>query len=204
MKRLDLSLQWIFAHAMPLLLVLALVAGAGELAGNTPLMSFLCYGLLFVWVMSLQGLVMKRQGYRTGSWMLATIAGIAASASIGTIVLALLDGANILPEDMEIMPGILTAGAILGIMQWLALRRQASGSGWWIPASAIGFLLGGIAYWLMRNQLSLIDEYGFGFPGHYELALFVAAFAGYGAMTGMALAGLSRTHGLTTNVEPHL
>ena len=204
MKRLDLSLQWILAHAMPLLLVFALVAAAGDAAGNTTLMSFLCYGLLFLWVLSLQALVMKRQGYRIGSWMIATLGGIAAGAIIGTLALAALDGINLLPEDMEMMPGILIAGVILGLMQWLALRRQASRSVWWIPASAIGFLLGGIAYWLSRNQLSLIDEYGFGFPGHYELALFVAAFAGYGAMTGMALAGLSRTHGLTTNLEPHL
>ncbi|MCI0490720.1 MAG: hypothetical protein L0229_29350 [Blastocatellia bacterium] len=206
MKRLDLSLQWVLAHAMPMLLVLALFAAAGEAAGNTPMMSFLSFGLLFAWVMSLQGLVMKRQGYRTGSWMIATVAGIAASAVIGMIALAILDGTNILPEDsvMEIMPGILIAGTVLGLMQWLALRRQASGSGWWIPASAIGFLLGGIVYWLARNQVSLMDDYGLGFPGRYELALLVAAFAGYGAMTGMVLVGMRRTPALTTNLEPHL
>jgi hypothetical protein len=204
MKRLDISLQWVFAHAMPLLLVLALFAAAGKTMGETPLMSFLSYGLLFAWVMSLQGLVMKRQGYRTGRWLLATIAGIFASAIIGTVALATLDRTNVMPKDLEIMPGILLAGTMLGITQWLVLRRQASGSGWWIPASAAGFLLGGIAYWLARNQVSLMDEYGFGFPGHYELALLVAAFAGYGAMTGMVLAGLSRIPALPTNIEPHL
>ena len=201
MNRLDLSLQWGFVHAMPILLILALLVAIGETLGNTPAMSALSFSLLFVWVVVMQWLVMERQGYRPGRWVSATIAGIAASAIIGMVVMATLDVANILPENMEIIPGMIMAGLILGAAQWMALRRQAAGAGWWVPASVLGFFIGGIVYSLLGNQVLLLDEYGLGFPGRYELALLIAAFAGYGVMTGLVLGWMLRTEGSTEDIE---
>src|SRR5262249_52958341 len=34
-------------------------------------------------------------------------------------------------------------GAVLGAAQWFILQRKFEGSGWWIPASALGFAVGG-------------------------------------------------------------
>jgi hypothetical protein len=52
-------------------------------------------------------------------------------------------------------------GAALGLMQWLVLRRQLTSAGWWIVASTIGWLIGGLGtvaagavYNLLSNDLS--------------------------------------------------
>ena len=203
MSRLDLSLQWGFAHAMPVLLILALLVGIGESLGNTPAMSALSFSLLFGWVVVLQWLVMERQGYRSGRWAIATIAGIAASVIAVMVIMAALDGVNILPENLETIPGIALAGLILGGAQWMALRRQAARSGWWVAASVLGFFIGGIVYGIFGNKVLMLDAYGIGFPGRYELALLIAAFAGYGVMTGLVLAWMLRTEDSAKDIEQH-
>ena len=52
-------------------------------------------------------------------------------------------------------------GVVLGLMQWLVLRRQLISAGWWIAASTIGWLVGGLGivagealYNLLRDDLS--------------------------------------------------
>ena len=36
-------------------------------------------------------------------------------------------------------------GAALGLLQWLVLRREVVSAVWWVPISAIGWLIGGLA-----------------------------------------------------------
>ena len=64
-------------------------------------------------------------------WVLASMLGFAAGAAIGNAV------AN----------WIFTAlcGAVGGFMQWLVLRRQIAGAGWWVLASTLGFAIAPIA-----------------------------------------------------------
>lgn len=85
-------------------------------------------------------------------------------------------------------------GAVLGLMQWLVLRRQLTSASWWIIASTIGWLVGGLGtvaagavYNLLSDDLS------------EEAALVVAHTAPNmiggalcGVVTGVSLAVLLR------------
>ena len=79
-------------------------------------------------------------------WMLASILGFAVGAAIGN---AVTDWA-------------FTAlfGAAGGFMQWLVLRRQIAGAGWWVLASTLGFAiapLAGIAGVMAMSQVMSLD-----------------------------------------------
>ena len=95
-------------------------------------------------------------------------------------------------------------GAMLGLMQWLVLRRQLTAAGWWIVASTIGWLVGGLGtmaggaiYNLLSNDLS-------------EDAALLVAHAGpniiggtlCGVLTGVSLAALlskQKSHAKTSS-----
>jgi hypothetical protein len=44
----------------------------------------------------------------------------------------------------QLTSAFFTLGAVVGLAQWLVLRKRASGKGWWILASAIGWPAGWI------------------------------------------------------------
>ena len=60
-------------------------------------------------------------------WVLASILGFAMGAAIGNAVTDLIFTALF--------------GAVGGFMQWLVLRRQIAGAGWWVLASTLGFAI---------------------------------------------------------------
>ena len=60
-------------------------------------------------------------------WVLASILGFAIGAAIGNAVTDLIFTALF--------------GAVGGFTQWLVLRRQIAGAGWWVLASTLGFAL---------------------------------------------------------------
>ena len=64
-------------------------------------------------------------------WMLASILGFAVGAAMANAV-----------SDL-----IFTTlfGAVGGFMQWLVLRRQIAGAGWWVLGSTLGFAIAPIA-----------------------------------------------------------
>ena len=47
--------------------------------------------------------------------------------------------------DIDMPPAAEVAiyGALLGVLQWLVLRRMVSWAGWWVPASVVGGALAG-------------------------------------------------------------
>src|SRR3990172_2021580 len=64
-------------------------------------------------------------------WMLASILGFAVGAALGNAVTDLIFTALF--------------GAVGGFMQWLVLRRQIAGAGWWGLASTLGFAVAPMA-----------------------------------------------------------
>ena len=85
-------------------------------------------------------------------------------------------------------------GAVLGLMQWLVLRRQLASAGWWIGASTIGWLAGGLGtaaagavYTLLSDHLS--DEAAL-VSAHTAPNMIGGALCG--VVTGVSLAVLLR------------
>lgn len=111
-----------------------------------------------------QWLVLRRELKNIGLWVGATIAGY---ASIGLLILlgnifepgwlnwavtVIVNGkmywlARVQPtwQGSSWLPGAITLvlfGIVLGIIQWLVLRRRVRHAGWWIAVSAGGMVLG--------------------------------------------------------------
>ncbi len=79
-------------------------------------------------------------------WVLASILGFAMGAAIGNAVTDLIFTALF--------------GAVGGFMQWLVLRRQITGAGWWVLASTLGFAiapLAAIAGVMVMSQVMSLD-----------------------------------------------
>jgi NhaP-type Na+/H+ or K+/H+ antiporter len=79
----------------------------------------------------------------------------------------------------------LVLGAILGLPQWLALRRYVPHAGWWVPANALAWMLGMVVIFI---GTSLIPASGFSWQIAILLLMFVvAAGAVVGAVHGWCL-----------------
>jgi hypothetical protein len=112
----------------------------------------------------LQSLVLRRKIARAGWWVLA---GVGAAAVIGVVVF----GVGVVNTDVGWVVGASLFGIVVGVLQWLVLRRQVARAGWWVLASAVGWFVGmpvgGVLDW-------------------------PALGAAYGAITGIALVWLLR------------
>ena len=79
----------------------------------------------------------------------------------------------------------LVLGPILGVPQWLALRRYVPNAGWWVPANALAWMLGMVVIFI---GTSFIPASGFTWQIAMLLLLFVvAAGAVVGAVHGWFL-----------------
>lgn len=78
---------------------------------------------------------------------------------------------NVRPKSMNILVlsygESLLVGLVLGTAQWLVLRRIYPRAGWWIPATALGELLGelGIITWYLQTASQVIELLHFVLPG---------------------------------------
>ena len=81
----------------------------------------------------MQWVVLRGHFSRAGWWILATIAGWVLGLPIGGRVASWVNS--------EIMTAGL-AMASIGLMQWFVLRRHVLRAGWWVLASAAGWLIG--------------------------------------------------------------
>jgi hypothetical protein len=82
---------------------------------------------------ALQGQLTRAEWGTLGAWVVATAVGWVVGFAICEAFSAFLKSLN---SDG------LVIGAGIGIAQWLVLRRQAGGAGWWILASIVGFGIG--------------------------------------------------------------
>lgn len=88
-----------------------------------------------------QGPVLKRHGFSAVWWTLATSLGWAAGIFLAGYLIFSLDS-NIQTNDFFrwIVPAAFIAGAVVGIPQWVVLRRGLPTVGWWwILVSALGW-----------------------------------------------------------------
>ena len=46
--------------------------------------------------------------------------------------------------DVGWVAGVAAGGTVLGVLQWLVLRRQVARAGWWVLASTVGWIVGGL------------------------------------------------------------
>jgi hypothetical protein len=127
---------------------------------------------------TMQWLVLRRRIDGAGWWVLASIVGFAAGKLVGDAIAQAVSGAV----------GFILSGAaigtLLGIAQWLVLRRHVAQAGRWVLASALAWAVG----WAIIN---LIDEAASGPTGTaYLIGATGAAVAG--VITGVSLIWLLR------------
>ena len=110
-----------------------------------------------------QWLVLRR--YVTGAvrWVLASL-----GAAVAGALLAL--GVGLFDADLGWVAGAGLYGTLVGVLQWLVLRRQVARAGWWVLATTVG--------WVVAIPVGDIA----GPPG----------WAVYGAITGTVLVWLLR------------
>ena len=141
----------------------------------------------------LQWLVLRQRVSRAGWWV---VTGIAGGAVVGVLVVGVgwvvgvggsavggPDwGANWGPDwsanpgkDVGWVAGAGLYGAVVGGLQWLVLRRRVARAGWWVLASTVGWVVGGL--------VSGITDTAAGWA---------VLGAVYGAITGAALVWLLR------------
>ncbi|MBI4785304.1 MAG: hypothetical protein HY785_28950 [Oscillatoriophycideae cyanobacterium NC_groundwater_1537_Pr4_S-0.65um_50_18] len=85
-------------------------------------------------------------------WVLATIAG--EIIGIGIIAATSAIASHLTAINTVTLLHIVGAleGTVLGLMQWLVLRRYVKHAGWWVLATMIG----AIAAWLMSLQVTIV------------------------------------------------
>ena len=127
---------------------------------------------------ALQWLVLRRQVARAGWWV---VTGIVSGAVVGILVVVLgwvvgvvgrlvggaAWGASWGPDwsaepggDVGFVVAVAAGGTVLGVLQWLVLRRRVARAGWWVLASTAGWAVLGAVYgaitgavlvWLLRR-----------------------------------------------------
>jgi len=197
-QRIDLGhgfrRMWISANALGLGVGMALFAaiaegmeqsgilGSPELGDKVGhLIGLALAGALFG---LMQWSVLRRYISQTGWGALGSAVGL----TVGYIGGYIMGGP---PFDFILAPAL--AGLLGGIAQWFALRRHVAGAGWWAPASALGFLIGGIAGTAIAI-LGLGDALGGGYLAWIALngVVYLVAGAIGGAITASVLMRLLR------------
>lgn len=74
------------------------------------------------------------------AWVLATIMGFVLGALLGVYVAYGLFDRDGFDAALGITTGIVI-GATAGCLQWVVLREQVAGAGWWVLASTLGFAI---------------------------------------------------------------
>ena len=78
-------------------------------------------------------------------WVLASTVGYAVGNAAGMkVVQAVVGAAEPMAKGLVVglALAVVMTGAAVGVMQWLVLRREVSGAGWWVLASIVGWVGG--------------------------------------------------------------
>jgi hypothetical protein len=132
-------LRWFLACLAGFVLGIPLFISLGLLFGDTPgpVVGNAAAGVIHGAEFGIaQWLILRRQGYRVGWWIAASIVGF----MIGFPLTKTLLG--------ELSSGLVVAGvegavvgAIVGALQWLVLRGRVAHAGWWMLASTLAWML---------------------------------------------------------------
>ena len=125
----------------------------------------------------LQWLVLRRHVAGAGWWMAAGPVG----ALIGGVVI--FAGAAVVGADAGWVFGAGLFGPLVGVLQWRVLRRRVTRAGWWVAASAAGWVAAGPGVGLVS---AVMDAALTANAGWAALGIM------YGAVTGCALVWLLR------------
>jgi hypothetical protein len=134
----------------------------------------------------------KRQieiGWRFGlRWVLLTVVGWIISFPLGFILVAVAgwiigvtEGSILLKLGLDNAAVFICIATVVGLMQWLALRRIVRRAGFWVPASIIGFTISSIIHGVVC--------YVYGYPDDLGFPLGAVGWAA-ASVVGGALAGL--------------
>ena len=105
------------------------------------------------------------------------VEGLAAGRA-GGVATGIAEGTRAGIDAGADIAGVATAilfGAAVGVVQWLVLQRQIAGSGWWILACSVGWVVSGLSAGITDSA-----------AGWAVLGIV------YGAITGCVLVGLLR------------
>jgi hypothetical protein len=155
-----------------------------------------------------QWLVLRRplKQMRWLVWALATASGACVAWTLGMIPSTLLfngpDTGTTTPSEMSdlVIYALAAAmglvlGTILGVPQWLALRRHVPKAGWWVLANALAWMIGMVVVFI---GTSFIPAEGISLSIALLLLLsVVAAGAAVGAVNGLVLIWLLRLRRLS-------
>lgn len=157
---------------------LAAAEAASRVFGR-PIFEAVLYGILGTSVAVLQWLVLRAHVTRASWWVLA-------SAVSWILVGALADLVEIKASLAAVWPAIV--GAAVGALQWLVLQKHVHLAGFWIMASALGWVVGWHAAAAMDEVVAMIVS-----SETVGLAVLFAVLAAVvGAFTGLALIWLLR------------
>jgi hypothetical protein len=132
----------------------------------------------------LQWPVLKRYVPGGAWWALAGGAGSLVAVNVSRLI----GGGEPLHHGVE--------GAAIGLLQWLVVRREVGSALWWVPISAIAWLIGGLSVVPVWNFWGAI---GRGATGHAALLMYhtvPSAIGGLicGMITGTGLWILLKNH----------
>ena len=126
---------WILASTVGGISGFALAMAILDLLGTRArpaLAGIVVYALFWMGIGTGQWFVLRRRVPSAGYW-------IAASAAGGVLTSA---GIVIWPNPPNVVVGLIGITALLGLLQWLVLRRSVRQAGWWVLASPVGYGLG--------------------------------------------------------------
>ena len=165
------------------------------LRGNASLaLQFVVGGLV---LSALQAWVLRRSLPASVWWGLATALGLLLYGLVFALATLLL---SMLPD---VPPGLVwlqlvVGGSLLGVPQWLVLRRFVAHASWWVGASTAGWGLGVVVVLVSIFLTAALPTIGLGLPAPLAPAvrwsgLLAVGGAVYGTVLGLALLGLTRT-----------
>ncbi len=116
-------------------------------------------------------------------WVLASTVGHDVSSAAGMKELRAVfgDAGPTKGWAVGLALGLVMTGAAVGVMQWVVLRREVSGAGWWVLASTVGYTVG-IAAAAMHGILLV---HWLELPWRWVVS--IVGGAGGGAVTGAAV-----------------
>lgn len=171
---------WVLLSAVGGGVGFALGLAAAEAASRVfgrPIFEAVLYGILGTSIAVLQWLVLRAHVSQASWWVLASAVG-------WILVGALADLVEIKGSLVAVWPAIV--GAAIGALQWLVLQKRVHLAGFWIMASALGWVVGWHAAAAMDEIVAMIAP-----SETVGLAVLFAVFAAVsGAFTGLALVGL--------------
>lgn len=127
-----------FPLAIAALQVIAVVTAVDERA----IFPYILFPVVGICIGGMQWLILRRYTSRAGWWVLSTAAAwpiCYAFIGLATRGVVRIGGVSYAGLAIWVITfGLI--GAVLGGIQWLILRRYFAGAGWWIIASAAGFI----------------------------------------------------------------